>query len=135
MQDLVVDGGAMLGIPARTPSKIPTNKTGHIVTHERRDPRNSRKAARPWRHASYGAGYHGTIQDIVESVGMKGSFYNHFPSKEAFSGRQVLHRAVHQAVDDLRRGVNTEAALKAYFKELIEETSAEISKAGACSAT
>ena len=38
-------------------------------------------------------GYHGTgLQELVQSVGVpKGSFYNYFESKEAFSAEVVAH--------------------------------------------
>jgi TetR/AcrR family transcriptional repressor of nem operon len=38
-------------------------------------------------------GYHGTgLQELVRNVGVpKGSFYNYFPSKEAFSAEVVKH--------------------------------------------
>ena len=38
-------------------------------------------------------GYHGTgLQELVKSVGVpKGSFYNYFESKEAFSAEVVAH--------------------------------------------
>ncbi|MGX2029835.1 MULTISPECIES: TetR/AcrR family transcriptional regulator [Methylocaldum] len=81
-------------------------------------------------------GYHGTgIQEIVESVGMpKGSFYNHFASKEAFSAEVVQHYIepfIKQLDGHLnRRNVSAEAALKAYFKELMEETERRDFKGG-----
>ena len=73
-------------------------------------------------------GYHGTgLQELVRSVGVpKGSFYNYFPSKEAFSAEVVKHYIepfIAQLDGHLRRpDVTAEAALKAYFNELIEET-------------
>jgi TetR/AcrR family transcriptional repressor of nem operon len=73
-------------------------------------------------------GYHGTgLQELVQSVGVpKGSFYNYFPSKEAFSAEVVKHYIepfITQLDSHLQRlDVNAETALKAYFKELIEET-------------
>lgn len=73
-------------------------------------------------------GYHGTgLQELVRSVGVpKGSFYNYFPSKEAFSAEVVKHYIepfITQLDGHLRRpDVNAETALKAYFNELIEET-------------
>ena len=73
-------------------------------------------------------GYHGTgLQELVQSVGVpKGSFYNYFPSKEAFSAEVVKHYIepfITQLDSHLQRSdVNAETALKAYFNELIEET-------------
>ena len=73
-------------------------------------------------------GYHGTgLQELVRSVGVpKGSFYNYFPSKEAFSAEVVKHYIepfITQLDSHLQRpDVNAETALKAYFNELIEET-------------
>jgi TetR/AcrR family transcriptional repressor of nem operon len=81
-------------------------------------------------------GYHGTgLQELVQSVGVpKGSFYNYFPSKEAFSAEVVAHYIepfIQQLDGHLqRRDVNTEAALKAYFDELIEETERRDFKGG-----
>ena len=73
-------------------------------------------------------GYHGTgLQELVRSVGVpKGSFYNYFPSKEAFSAEVVKHYIepfIVRLDGHLQRpDVNAETALKAYFNELIEET-------------
>ncbi|CAI8722589.1 TetR/AcrR family transcriptional regulator [Methylocaldum szegediense] len=81
-------------------------------------------------------GYHGTgIQEIVESVGLpKGSFYNYFPSKEAFSAEVVKHYIepfIKQLDGHLnRKNVSAEVALKAYFNELIEETERRDFKGG-----
>jgi TetR/AcrR family transcriptional repressor of nem operon len=81
-------------------------------------------------------GYHGTgLQELVRSVGVpKGSFYNYFPSKEAFSAEVVKHYIepfITQLDGHLRRpDVNAETALKAYFNELIEETERRDLKGG-----
>ena len=81
-------------------------------------------------------GYHGTgLQELVRSVGVpKGSFYNYFPSKEAFSAEVVTHYIepfIARLDSHLRRGdVNAETALKAYFNELIEETERRDFKGG-----
>jgi len=81
-------------------------------------------------------GYHGTgLQELVQSVGVpKGSFYNYFPSKEAFSAEVVKHYIepfITQLDSHLqRRDVNAETALKAYFNELIEETERRDFKGG-----
>ncbi len=81
-------------------------------------------------------GYHGTgLQELVRSVGVpKGSFYNYFPSKEAFSAEVVKHYIepfIRQLDNHLQRpDVNAETALKAYFNELIEETERRDFKGG-----
>jgi len=81
-------------------------------------------------------GYHGTgLQELVQTVGVpKGSFYNYFESKEAFSAEVVKHYIepfLKQLDHHLqRRDVNAEAALKAYFDELIEETERRNFKGG-----
>jgi TetR/AcrR family transcriptional repressor of nem operon len=81
-------------------------------------------------------GYHGTgLQELVQRVGMpKGSFYNYFPSKEAFSAEVVKHYIepfITQLNSHLQRhDVNAETALKDYFKELIEETERRDFKGG-----
>lgn len=81
-------------------------------------------------------GYHGTgLQELVRSVGVpKGSFYNYFPSKEAFSAEVVKHYIepfITQLDGHLQRpDVNAETALKAYFNELIEETERRDFKGG-----
>jgi TetR/AcrR family transcriptional repressor of nem operon len=81
-------------------------------------------------------GYHGTgLQELVQRVGMpKGSFYNYFPSKEAFSAEVVKHYIepfITQLDSHLQRhDVNAETALKDYFKELIEETERRDFKGG-----
>lgn len=81
-------------------------------------------------------GYHGTgLQEIVQSVGVpKGSFYNYFPSKEAFSAEAVKHyidpfikRLEHHLQ---REDVRADIALRAYFDELIEETERRDFKGG-----
>lgn len=81
-------------------------------------------------------GYHGTgLQELVRSVGVpKGSFYNYFPSKEAFSAEVVKHYIepfIRQLDGHLQRpDVSAETALKAYFNELIEETEQRDFKGG-----
>lgn len=81
-------------------------------------------------------GYHGTgLKELVQKVGVpKGSFYNYFPSKEAFSAEVVKHYIepfIRQLDAHLQRGgVSAEAALKAYFNELIEETERRNFKGG-----
>jgi TetR/AcrR family transcriptional repressor of nem operon len=81
-------------------------------------------------------GYHGTgLQEIVQSVGVpKGSFYNYFPSKEAFSAEVVKYYVepfIKQLDGHLQRSdVSAEAALRAYFDELIEETERRNFKGG-----
>lgn len=73
-------------------------------------------------------GYHGTgLQELVQSVGVpKGSFYNYFPSKEAFAAEVVTHYLdpfIAQLDDYLaRENLSAAEALKAYFDALIEET-------------
>ncbi|HEY8125439.1 MAG TPA: TetR family transcriptional regulator C-terminal domain-containing protein [Methylocystis sp.] len=73
-------------------------------------------------------GYHGTgLQELVQSVGVpKGSFYNYFESKEAFSAEVVKHYIepfIQQLDAHLSRdGVTADVALTAYFQEMIEET-------------
>ena len=81
-------------------------------------------------------GYHGTgLQELVRNVGVpKGSFYNYFPSKEAFSAEVVKHYIepfIRQLDNHLQRpDVSAETALKAYFNELIEETERRDFKGG-----
>ena len=81
-------------------------------------------------------GYHGTgLQELVRNVGVpKGSFYNYFPSKEAFSAEVVKHYIepfIRQLDGHLQRpDVSAETALKAYFNELIEETEQRDLKGG-----
>ena len=81
-------------------------------------------------------GYHGTgLQELVRNVGVpKGSFYNYFPSKEAFSAEVVKHYIepfIRQLDGHLQRpDVSAETALKAYFNELIEETERRDFKGG-----
>jgi TetR/AcrR family transcriptional regulator, transcriptional repressor for nem operon len=73
-------------------------------------------------------GYHGTgLQELVTKVGVpKGSFYNYFPSKEDFSAEVVRHYIepfIRQLDTHLSaKGVAADAALTAYFEELIAET-------------
>lgn len=73
-------------------------------------------------------GYHGTgLQELVQRVGVpKGSFYNYFPSKEAFSAEVVKHY-IDPFIEQLdaylqRKDITADVALRAYFAELIEET-------------
>lgn len=81
-------------------------------------------------------GYHGAgLQELVRSVGVpKGSFYNYFESKEAFSAAVVKHY-IDPFIERLeghlqRRDVNAAGALRAYFEELIEETERRDFKGG-----
>lgn len=81
-------------------------------------------------------GYHGTgIQELVQRVGVpKGSFYNYFESKEAFSAEVVRHY-IEPFINQLdfqlnKNGASAEKALKAYFKEMIEETEKRNFKGG-----
>lgn len=81
-------------------------------------------------------GYHGAgLQEIVQSVGVpKGSFYNYFPSKEAFSAEAVKHY-IDPFIKRLeyhlqREDVRADIALRAYFDELIEETERRDFKGG-----
>ena len=81
-------------------------------------------------------GYHGSgLQELVQSAGVpKGSFYNYFPSKEAFSAEVVKHY-IEPFIQQLdrhlqRKELSAEAALKAYFQELIEETERRDFKGG-----
>lgn len=81
-------------------------------------------------------GYHGTgLQELVQSVGVpKGSFYNYFPSKEAFSAEVVKHYIdpfIKQLDHHLQRqDVSADVALRAYFDSLIEETERKDFKGG-----
>lgn len=81
-------------------------------------------------------GYHGTgLQELVKSVGVpKGSFYNYFESKEAFSAEVVKHYIdpfIKQLDRQLqRKDVGAASALRAYFDELIEETERRDFKGG-----
>jgi TetR/AcrR family transcriptional repressor of nem operon len=81
-------------------------------------------------------GYHGTgLQELVQSVGVpKGSFYNYFESKEAFSAEVVKHYIepfIQQLDAHLRRDdVTADVALKGYFEEMIEETERRDFKGG-----
>lgn len=81
-------------------------------------------------------GYHGTgLQELVQSVGVpKGSFYNYFESKEAFSAEVVRHY-IDPFINKLelhlrKKGTTAEKALRGYFKELIEETKQKGFKGG-----
>lgn len=71
------------------------------------------------------AGYAATgIKDLVDAVDVpKGSFYNHFESKEAF-GKEVVDRYFDSGLDELRaRLIDNDTPpldrLKAYFEEKI----------------
>jgi TetR/AcrR family transcriptional repressor of nem operon len=81
-------------------------------------------------------GYHGTgLQEIVTSVGVpKGSFYNYFESKEAFSAAVVefyIEPFIAQLDRHLqRRDATAASALRAYFDELIEESERRDFKGG-----
>jgi TetR/AcrR family transcriptional regulator, transcriptional repressor for nem operon len=81
-------------------------------------------------------GYHGTgIQELVQKVGVpKGSFYNYFPSKEAFSAEVVRHYIepfIRQLDAHLaRKDITAEAALRNYFDEMIAETERKDFKGG-----
>ncbi len=81
-------------------------------------------------------GYHGTgLQELVQKVGVpKGSFYNYFDSKEAFSAEVVKHYIdpfIKQLDRHLARtDVDAETALNAYFQELIEDTERRDFKGG-----
>lgn len=81
-------------------------------------------------------GYHGAgLQELVQRAGVpKGSFYNYFSSKEAFSAEVVKHYIdpfILQLDRHLQRSdVNAAGALKAYFDELIEETERKDFKGG-----
>ncbi|WP_400770212.1 TetR family transcriptional regulator C-terminal domain-containing protein [Methylosinus sporium] len=81
-------------------------------------------------------GYHGTgLHELVQSVGVpKGSFYNYFPSKEAFSAEVVKHYIdpfIAQLDSHLARtDVGADAALRAYFDELIADTERREFKGG-----
>lgn len=72
-------------------------------------------------------GYHATgLQELVQSVGIpKGSFYNYFPSKEAFSAEVVRHYIdpfIRQLDHHLgRKDLSAAEALATYFRELAEE--------------
>lgn len=81
-------------------------------------------------------GYHGAgLQELVQRAGVpKGSFYNYFSSKEAFSAEVVKHYIepfILQLDRHLHRSdMNAAGALKAYFDELIEETERKDFKGG-----
>ena len=81
-------------------------------------------------------GYHGTgLQELVQKAGVpKGSFYNHFPSKEAF-GADVVEYYIEPFILQLdrhlqRQEASAEEALKSYFGELIEQTERRQFKGG-----
>jgi TetR/AcrR family transcriptional repressor of nem operon len=72
-------------------------------------------------------GYHGTgLQELLAGVQVpKGSFYNYFASKEDF-GAEVIRHYIEPFVRQLDEGLNRPeedalAALKRYFRDLIEE--------------
>ncbi|ATQ68746.1 MULTISPECIES: TetR/AcrR family transcriptional regulator [Methylosinus] len=81
-------------------------------------------------------GYHGTgLTELVQAVGVpKGSFYNYFPSKEAFSAEVVAHyiEPFIQRLDAHlgQAGRSADAALRAYFDDLIAETERRDFKGG-----
>jgi TetR/AcrR family transcriptional regulator, transcriptional repressor for nem operon len=81
-------------------------------------------------------GYHGSgLQELVQSVGVpKGSFYNYFPSKEAFSAEVVAHYIepfIRRLDHHLARGdVTAQEALRTYFEELIEDIERKDFKGG-----
>lgn len=74
-------------------------------------------------------GYHGTgLQVIVKTVGVpKGSFYNYFASKEAFTAEVIAHYLapfIARLDAQLQRpDINALQALTDYFQALIEEAS------------
>lgn len=72
-------------------------------------------------------GYHGTgLKEILDAVNIpKGSFYNYFPSKEAF-GAEVVAYYIEPFVTRLQWHLQQQEAdalrgLQAYFAELIQE--------------
>lgn len=81
-------------------------------------------------------GYHGTgIQDILSQVGIpKGSFYNYFPSKEAF-GAEVIGHYIEPFIQQLeeyleRPELDPLTALRSYFEALIRELTSNEFKGG-----
>lgn len=112
--------------------------TGHILLGmSRRNVKETRE-----RLLDYGVallkeqGYHGAgLNELVKQAGVpKGSFYNYFSSKEAFSAEVITHYIdpfiqrldVHlQKID-----IGADEALRAYFKELIEEAEQQNFKGG-----
>jgi TetR/AcrR family transcriptional repressor of nem operon len=81
-------------------------------------------------------GYHGTgLQELVQAAGVpKGSFYNYFPSKEAFSA-EVVKQYIEPFIEQLdghlaRKGQSGADALQSYFRELIEEAERRQFKGG-----
>jgi TetR/AcrR family transcriptional repressor of nem operon len=71
-------------------------------------------------------GYHATgIQEILASVGIpKGSFYNYFPSKEAFGAEVIRHYIepfIAQLEDFLASAADPLVGLRSYFQALIQE--------------
>lgn len=127
--------GRKLNIPL---SGLPNETTGHILsTMSKRDIKELREKLLDQGVALLmEQGYHGTgLQELVQKVGVpKCSFYNYFPSKEAFSAEVVKHYIdpfIRQLDAHLQRSdVKAEAALKAYFRELIEETERRDFKGG-----
>ncbi len=81
-------------------------------------------------------GYHGTgIQEILTQVGIpKGSFYNYFPSKEAF-GAEVIAHYIEPFIEQLegylsRPELDPVTALRCYFDTLIQELTVNQFKGG-----
>ncbi|QFY44280.1 TetR family transcriptional regulator [Candidatus Methylospira mobilis] len=80
-------------------------------------------------------GYHGSgLQEILQSVGVpKGSFYNYFASKETFGAEVIRHYIepfIRQLDYWLKCEPNGAAALRAYFRELIDESARRQFKGG-----
>ncbi|GAB6068154.1 TetR/AcrR family transcriptional regulator [Methylothermus subterraneus] len=79
-------------------------------------------------------GYHGAgLQKILAAVNIpKGSFYNYFPSKEAF-GAEVIHHYIEpfiQQLEDFLAGPDPVVGLRRYFETLIQEAIANDFKGG-----
>ncbi|BCX82087.1 TetR/AcrR family transcriptional regulator, transcriptional repressor for nem operon [Methylomarinovum caldicuralii] len=81
-------------------------------------------------------GYHGTgLQEILSRAGIpKGSFYNYFPSKEAFSAAVIEHY-IEPFIQQLDHHLGQNAAtplqaLQDYFRALIEELQGNDFKGG-----
>jgi TetR/AcrR family transcriptional repressor of nem operon len=81
-------------------------------------------------------GYHATgLQELVQAAGVpKGSFYNYFPSKEAFSA-EVVKQYIEPFIEQLdahlaREGQSGADALQSYFRALIEEAERRRFKGG-----
>ncbi|MCX8050001.1 MAG: TetR/AcrR family transcriptional regulator [Methylohalobius sp.] len=71
-------------------------------------------------------GYHGTgLQEVLDAVHIpKGSFYNYFPSKEAFGAEVIRHYIepfLVQLQDSLANTSDPLVGLRGYFESLIEE--------------